>query len=160
MELTIEMIEQVLDATGADYQTVKQALTEKEGDVEEAIRAIKESASPEGSPDPAEPEAEEETTEKAGNAEEADPVEELFSDEYADKMVDRLKKRIKAGNVDKIRISKDGKTLLEVPVNVGLLGGLFGLAAVPWAVIIGILTIYGLNCKVEVITADGESEQF
>ena len=182
MELNIEMIEQVIDAAGADYYTAKEALQEHDGNVEEAISAIKEKAEQmAAAAEAAKEEAAQTASSAAESAKEADqlnegqengpdqgpeagaakgqdPVEELFSDEYADRVVGRLKERVKAGNVDLIRISREGKTLLEIPVNVGVIGGLLGLLTVPWAMIIGVVTAYGFNCKIEVIKSDGTSE--
>ena len=42
MDITIEMIEQVLDATDGDYRQIKQALLDSQGDVDKAIEAVKE----------------------------------------------------------------------------------------------------------------------
>lgn len=172
MNITLEMIEQVIDATGADYYEVKQTLLEQEGDVEAAIEAINKKTVSEFN-DTAEPFSEDADVEAADSQEDAadeelgtddenhkkeDPFKDFFSDEYADKMVDRLKEKVKAGNVDRIRISRDDKTIIDVPVNVGMIGGLLGFMMIPWAMIFGIITAYGLNCKIEIISSDGKSE--
>ncbi len=189
MSITIEMIEQVLEATNADYRMIKQALIDADGDVDKAIEAIRSetAAEPERSiiRDPAEEsaaeaeneeaevkaeETEEGTEEKAEETEsgseeesegktEKDPMDDWSIDEFAEKMIDRLKKRIEEGNVDRIRISREGTTILNIPLGLGIIGGLFSIATVPWAVILGILTAMGLNCKVEIITKDGDSEE-
>ena len=148
MNITIEMIEQVLDATGADYYVVKQTLAECDGNVEEAIKAIKEKGA-----------MKEEDVSKENASKEQD-ISDIVDEtcEYADRVVGRLKERIKEGNVDRIRISREGKTLLDIPVNIGVLGGLVGLMTVPWAVIVGVIMAYGMNCKIEVISSDGKNE--
>ena len=167
MEITMEMIEQVLDATGTDYYTAKQALIEHDGNVEETIKEVLEKEAAKKTDDASSAAANEaedirestpgqEADDETKNVEEL--FEEVFSDEYADNMVNRLKDRVKAGNVDRIRISREGKTIIDVPVNVGMIGGLFGLITVPWALILGVITAYGLNCKIEIITSDGKTE--
>ena len=55
-----------------------------------------------------------------------DPVDEIIS---------KLKKLVKSGNVDRIVVRRGDDVLLNIPVNVGLVGSVIGLAAAPWAVI-------------------------
>ena len=74
-------------------------------------------------------------------------------------MVEKIKKRVKEGNVSHIVITKDDKTILDIPVNVGIVGGLLGLALIPWALIFGALAAYGLNCKVKIVNQDGTDEE-
>ena len=168
MEITLEMIEKVLDATGKDYHTVKTALLEAEGDVEAAIRSLTElSAEEETEADntdtrTAEPEEasemEDGTDQEEKTEPEADP-EDKKMDDYAEEIIERLKKRIQEGNVDRIKITREGNTLLDIPLNLGLLGGILTIATIPWAVILGVITAFGLNCKIEVVTKDGNSEE-
>lgn len=152
MEITLDMIEQVIDATKADYSTVKVALEENDGNVDEAIRVIKERI---------------EAGETFSEATEIPEDEEYFIEgeeddksvkEYAEETVDRLKERVKTGGVKRVKISKDGKVLLDIPATVGLVGGLAGFAVLPWVMIVGIIVGAGLNCKVEVVDKDGNTE--
>ena len=168
MEITLEMIEKVLDATGKDYHTVKTALLEAEGDVEAAIRSLTElSAEEETKADntdtrAAEPEDAAENENATDQEEKADPEagpEDKKMDDYAEEIIERLKKRIQEGNVDRIKITREGNTLLDIPLNLGLLGGILTIATIPWAVILGVITAFGLNCKIEVVTKDGNSEE-
>jgi len=163
MEITIDMIEKVLDATDADYRTVKQALVDADGDVDVAVASI---ISSRQTPAAEEEEAafdsaeESEESTKDEDASEGFSFEEAFtSDEYAEKIIDRLKRRIQEGNVDRIEVSKDDHVILNIPVNVGIVGGLLGLVTIPWALILGTLVAYGLNCKIEIVTRDGKSEE-
>ena len=57
-------------------------------------------------------------------------------DEIKD-MIEKLKAKVKEGNVDRVQIRKDDEIILKVPVNVGIIGGLIGAAAAPWALIAG-----------------------
>ena len=40
MEITLEAVEKVMEETGVDYKTAKEALTASDGDVDAAIKAI------------------------------------------------------------------------------------------------------------------------
>ncbi len=75
------------------------------------------------------------------------------------KLIDKLKKIVEEGNVDKIQIRKDDEIILSVPVNVGIVGGLFGLAAAPWALIAGTVAAFGLGCKLLVVKKDGTTDE-
>ncbi|MCR5733763.1 MAG: DUF4342 domain-containing protein [Lachnospiraceae bacterium] len=73
--------------------------------------------------------------------------------------VDKLKAKVKEGNVDRIQISKDGETVLRLPVSVGIIGGLIGAAAAPWAFIAATLATLGFGCKVEIVKKDGTTDE-
>ena len=73
--------------------------------------------------------------------------------------IEKLKKKVKEGNVDKIQITKDGETVLKVPVNVGIIGGLVGMAAAPWALIAGTIAALGFGCKLEIVKIDGSTDE-
>ncbi len=73
--------------------------------------------------------------------------------------VDKIKEKVKEGNVDKIQISKDGETVLRVPVSIGIIGGIIGAAAAPWAFIAATLATLGFGCKVEIVKKDGTTDE-
>ena len=73
--------------------------------------------------------------------------------------VDKLKKKVEEGNVDRIQIRKDDQIVLSVPVNVGIIGGILGLAAAPWALIAGTVAAFGLGCRLEVVKKDGTTDE-
>ena len=108
-------------------------------------------------------EAAEETVEKAAGAEEetgaeADTAAEDVPEEIkgkVDEIVDKLKALVKEGNVTFIRIRKDDTVVLNLPMTVGIIGTVLGLAAAPWVVIIATITTVGLKCTVEVEKKDG-----
>ena len=74
-------------------------------------------------------------------------------------IIDRLKKKVEEGNVDRIQIKKDNEVVFSVPVNVGVVGGILGFAAAPWALIAGAAAAFGLGCKLEVIKKDGTTDE-
>ena len=71
-------------------------------------------------------------------------------------IMENLKSLVKKGNVSRILICKDGRELVNVPVNVGIVGGVVGLAAAKWVVIAAVLATVGFGCSVQVVKEDGE----
>ena len=74
-------------------------------------------------------------------AEETAEEEPLTDDDlkkFADDMVSKIKEIVEEGNVNRIRI----RTVL-------------GLAAAPWAVILGAISTVGFKCTVEIVKKDG-----
>ena len=74
-------------------------------------------------------------------------------------MMDKLKKKVEEGNVDRIQIKKGDEVVFSVPVNVGIVGGLLGLAAAPWALIAGSVAAFGLGCRLEVVKKEGTTDE-
>ena len=79
--------------------------------------------------------------------------------EEAKATVEKLKRKVAEGNVDRIQIRKGEEVVLSVPVNVGIVGGIIGLAAAPWALIAGSVAAFGLGCKLEVVKKDGTTDE-
>ena len=73
--------------------------------------------------------------------------------------MDKLKKRVEEGNVDRVQIKKGNEVVFSVPVNVGIVGGIIGLAAAPWALIAGSVAAFGLGCRLEVVKKDGTTDE-
>ena len=127
MEITLEAVEKVMEQTGADFKTAKEALTKTDGNVDEAIKLI--------CPDT------------------------IDVGEEAKAVVEKLKRKVEEGNVSRIQIRKGDEIVLSVPVNVGIVGGIIGLAAAPWALIAGSVAAFGLGCKLEVVKKDGTTDE-
>ena len=91
----------------------------------------------------------------AGKIEEAvqEAAEELET--VANDIVAKTKAVVEQGNVTYIRIRKEDKIILNLPMTVGIIGTVIGLAAAPWAVILATLATVGLKCTVEVEKKDG-----
>lgn len=79
-------------------------------------------------------------------------------DEIKD-MIEKLKAKVKEGNVDRVQIRKDDEIILKVPVNVGIIGGIIGAAAAPWALIAGTVAAFGFGCKLEIVKKDGSVDE-
>ena len=75
-----------------------------------------------------------------------------------DEIIDKIKALVKEGNVNKIRVKRGDQVLLTIPVNVGIIGGLVGLAAAPfWSILAAAAAAYGFDCKFEIVKNDGSS---
>lgn len=167
--ITLEAVELVMEQAKVEFPAAKQALLDADGSVEDAVRAL----APDNS---GEPIADAEYT-AAADAEEAcaqnedakKAAEDTFdsADKNAaaddmfpvDEIIDKLKKLVKSGNVDRIVVSRGDDTILNIPVNVGLLGSVIGLAAAPWAVIAAAVAAFGFSCKIEIVKKDGTKEE-
>ncbi len=73
--------------------------------------------------------------------------------------VEKIKAKVKEGNVDKVQISKDGEIILSLPVNIGIIGGIIGAAAAPWAFVAATLATLGFGCKIEIVKKDGTTDE-
>lgn len=73
----------------------------------------------------------------------------------ANALVDKIKALVKEGNATYIRIRKNNMVILNLPMTVGVVGTILGVAAAPWAIIIATITAVGLNCTIEVEKSDG-----
>lgn len=77
-------------------------------------------------------------------------VAKITREEYtvtADNLVDRVKDLLHEGNVTRV-IIKDvkGKTLLEIPATVGIIG----VVLAPWLAALGVIAALVTNCKIVV----------
>ena len=73
--------------------------------------------------------------------------------------VEKIKAKVKEGNADKVQISKDGEIILSLPVNIGIIGGIIGAAAAPWAFVAATLATLGFGCKIEIVKKDGTTDE-
>lgn len=124
MEITLEKIELVKDRTGVSYKEAKEALEAAEGSVVDAIIAIEETINI-----------------KSGSK----------VGEFADETIEKIKELVKKGNVTKISVKKDEETIVNIPLNVGLVGTLVA----PWGVIAASIAAFGFKCKIELTKDDG-----
>ncbi|HHX13446.1 MAG TPA: DUF4342 domain-containing protein [Clostridiales bacterium] len=125
MEITLEKIELVKDRTGVSYKEAKEALEAANGSVVDAIVAI-----------------EEMIDHKSGSK----------VSEHGAQLMDKIKTAIKKGNVSKIIVKKDDDVLLNLPVNIGIIGTVLA----PWAAVAGVIAVFGTKCTVELVKDSGE----
>ncbi len=81
------------------------------------------------------------------------------ADDKVKETVEKIKAKVKEGNVDKIQISKDGEVALLIPVNIVIFGGIVGIAAAPWAFIAATIATLGFGCKIEIVKKDGSTDE-
>jgi hypothetical protein len=125
MDITLEKIELVIDRTGVSYKEAKEALEAANGNVVDAIISI------------------EETMNMGAKGK---------MGAQSSQIIDKLKELVRKGNVSKIVIKKDGEQILNLPVNVGIVGTVIA----PWAAVLGVIAAFGTRCVIEVITDVGE----
>ena len=80
-------------------------------------------------------------------------VEDMKNKKFAEELVEKLKELVKKGNVTKIQVIKYGETIVNFPLNVGIVAG---VAAAPWALILAAITTLGMDCHIEVVKDDGD----
>ncbi len=124
MEITLEKIELVKDRTGVSYKEAKEALEAADGSVVDAIINIEEAVEAGGK--------------SAANGK-----------SWA--VVEKIKELVRKGNVSKIVVKKNDTTILNLPINVGILGTVIA----PWGMLVGVIAAFGTKCVIEVVKDDG-----
>ena len=125
MEITLEKIELVKDRTGVSYREAKDALEACDGSVVDAIIKIEESID----------------EEKSGKG-----------TEHVKATMDKIKELVKKGNVTKISVKRENESIVNIPVNVGIVGAVIA----PWGLVAAAIAAFGFKCKVELTTDDGQ----
>lgn len=136
MEITLEKVDQVRERTGVSYAKAKEALENTNGSVLDAIILLESEMKNETS-----------TDEMKGNNG-AETIEEFKL---------WIKDLINKGNVSRIKISKDEKVLVDVPVNAGIAAGIIGIIIPPilaFVVVAAVVT----QVTIEITKSDGTVE--
>jgi len=123
IEITLEKIELVKDRTGVSYKEAKEALETANGNVVDAIIYVEERID--------------------GSAPKSRTI---------DNMIAKIKEAVKKGNVTKLTISKNDEMLLNLPVNIGIIGTVL----FPWAGLAAAIAALGTKCEVNLVKDDGE----
>ncbi len=79
------------------------------------------------------------------------------SKQRADEIVAQIKELVKKGNIARILVKRGEDTVLNIPLNVGIVGTVLGLTAAPWALIATAVATLGLDCRIELVKTDGET---
>ncbi len=125
MEISLEKIELVKDRTGVNYKEAKDALIRADGSVVDAIIMIED---------------------------EIDLAPKSKAGDQASHLIDRLKQLIKKGNVSRIVVKKDEEVILNIPVNLGIVGAVW----VFWPTLAATVVALGMKCTIELIKDNGE----
>lgn len=126
--ITLEMVDEVINRTGVDYKTAKEALELYEGDVLEAIVYLDSLKTRD--------------ERHKGN----------FSSK-ADDIMGQLKDLINKGIVTKILIERNDKLIMDIPV---IAGGLAAFVFAP-ATITAIVAAVATGCVIKIVKDDGEA---
>ncbi|HCJ58119.1 DUF4342 domain-containing protein [Lutispora sp.] len=92
MDITLDKIDIIRDRTGVSYKEAREALTQANGNVVDALISIEESS--------------------GRNWTESVSVK-------GSEVIDKLKAVVKSGNVNRIRVKKDDSVILDIPVTAG-----------------------------------------
>ena len=128
-EITLEKIDIIRERTGVTYAKAKEALENCEANVVDALIYIEE-------------------TEKSTK-------DSMYTTK--DEFVDWLKDLVRKGNVTRIKIRREDRTVLDIPVNAGIAATLTALVWPP-LIAIGILTAVFTKLSIEIIKDDGSVE--
>ena len=79
------------------------------------------------------------------------------SRQRADEIVAQIKELVKKGNIARILVKRGEDTVLNIPLNVGIVGTVLGLTAAPWALIATAIATLGFDCRIELVKTDGET---
>ncbi|AAM24232.1 hypothetical protein TTE0977 [Caldanaerobacter subterraneus subsp. tengcongensis MB4] len=114
----LEKIDMIVERTGVSYKEAKEALEKANGNVVDALIYIEENRK-----------SWTESFTVAGT-----------------EVMDKIKDLIKKGNVTKIRIKKDDKVLVEIPVTAGAIS----TVVIPQLTLLGAAVAFLANCTIEV----------
>jgi hypothetical protein len=130
MEIDLEKVDLVRERTKASYAEAKEALEKSDGNVVDAIIHIEKSQK------------------------------NVFNNisDAGNEFVESIKNIVKKGNVNRIKIKRDGKVLLDIPVNAGVVGGAVGIVYLPALVAIGAVAAVVSKIDVEIERPGGEIE--
>lgn len=129
-EISLEKIDIIRERVDATYEEAKEALEACYGNIVDALIYI-------------------EKTKKT-----------VKDDVYTTKeeFISWIKDLVKKGNITRIKIKKDDKVVIDIPVNAGIAAGIF--TAIAWAPLLGIgfLTAVFTKITVEITKDDGSVE--
>ena len=131
-KISLEHIDQVIERTGVSYSKAKEALEYSNGDVLEAIIYLENKESDKA-----------ESFEKAG--------------ETIDEFKNWLKELIKRGNISRIKIKKDEKVIVDVPVNAGIAVAVIAVI-MPALLAFGVIAAVATKITIEITKTDGTIE--
>lgn len=131
-KISLEHVDQVIERTGVSYSKAKEALEYSNGDVLEAIIYLENKESDKA-----------ESFEKAG--------------ETIDEFKNWLKELIKRGNISRIKIKKDEKVIVDVPVNAGIAVAVIAVI-MPALLAFGVIAAVATKITIEITKTDGTIE--
>ena len=132
MEITLEKVDKVIERTGVSYKVAKQALEETDGNILDAIIYLED---------------------KNISFE----TEENKNSENVEEFKEWLKDLINKGNISRVKIKKDEKVLVDIPVNAGIAAAAIAII-IPQILALGIIAAVATKITIEITKADGTVE--
>ncbi|SMC18912.1 protein of unknown function [Clostridium acidisoli DSM 12555] len=129
-EITLEKIDIIRERTGVTYTEAKEALEATQGNVVEALVYIEKN--------------------KQDEKDSTYTTKEEFTE--------WIKEVIRKGNVTRIKVKKDEKVLVDIPVNVGVIAGTALVVALPALLAVIFITAVVTKVTVEITREDGTVE--
>ena len=74
-------------------------------------------------------------------------------------MVEKVKQLIREGNIRRVRVLHEGRTLLEIPLSIGAPVAAIGILAVPVLAALGAFAALVTECTIEVEKVEKPPEQ-
>ena len=129
-EITLEKIDKVRERTGSSYSEANEALEASDGNVVDAIIYLEKNKK---------------------NA---------FENVYTtkDEFLNFLKELINKGNITRIKVKKEEKVLVDMPVNAGIAVGVVAYAIWAPLIAIGVIGAVVTNVTIEITKKDGSVE--
>ncbi|SHI01815.1 protein of unknown function [Clostridium collagenovorans DSM 3089] len=137
MEITLEKIDLIRERLGVSYAEAKEALVECDGNVVEALIYL------------------EEKYDNAKSDVNSQIKEEIYTS--TEEFKQWFKDLIRKGNLRRIKVKKDDKTIVDVPVNTGIAAGLIACIWTP-IIVIGVATAVVAKLTIEITREDGSVE--
>lgn len=131
MEISLEKIDQVVERTYVSYREAKDALEKCDGSVLDAIIYLEDK--------------------QKGNTDEDF---EQPKNETLEEFKDWLKDIINKGNVTRIRVKKEEKVVVDVPVNAGIAAAVIGVI-IPAVFAFGVIAAVATKVTIEITMEDG-----
>lgn len=131
-KVTLEKIDIIRERTGVNYTEAKEALEQCDGNVVDALVFL----------------------ETRFREESQNRVEEIVTtkEEFKKWLFEIVQK----GNISRIKIRKDDKTLIDVPVNAGIAAGMFSML-LPWPVLgLGVFMAVATKLTIEITDTEGK----
>jgi hypothetical protein len=117
LDISLEKIDVIRERTGLSYAEAREVLASVDGDLVEALVKLEERS-------------------KEGRTE---------GKRMANDVFDRVKDVITKGNQTKLRVSKEDKTLVEIPLTAGVLGTLIA----PQLALVGAVAALATKCSID-----------
>lgn len=126
-EITLEKIDIIRDRTGISYREAQEALERNQGNIISTLIDLE-------------------------NTKETSWTEEFSV--RSGEVIDKVKELIHEGNVTKVRVKHDGRTLVDIPVTLGTIGAV----VLPQLAALGVLVAVFKRCTIEVVRSEEPTE--